>query len=326
MVEINDKELGELLRQMESEEMPSQVRSRIDDTLSSLPERKKKMKKSTMIASGIVASVAILLGTGFTNNAMAQVLQKIPFVGSVFSHSKDSTLKTTVEKGLSQTINKSASDKGITVTVNEVIFDGTQVSIGYIVQSEQALDDNVNPSIGFKIDGKQPENYGIGGNSERYDDHTVLGVMHLDSSKQLPDKFDLDVNFNKLGATEGNWNIHFPVKEITSENKVILPMEKKESGEISLIVEKVTFAPTATEVVYKLKQPAQREMELSFELYGNDGTVVEPLSMFKENGTVKISYEPFKTIPKEITFRPQSRHDQEIDQMLSQLEMKLPVE
>jgi hypothetical protein len=325
MVEIDDKELGELLRQMESEEMPSQVRSRIDDTLSSLPERKKKRKKSTMIASGIVASAAILLGTGFTNTTMAQVLQSIPFVGSVFSHSKDSTLKTTVEKGLSQTINKSASDKGITVTVNEVIFDGTQVSIGYIVQSEQVLDDNVNPSIGFKIDGKQPGNYGVGGNSERYDDHTFLGVMHLDSSTPLPDKFDLDVNFSKLGATEGKWNIHFPVEEITSENKVILPMEKKESGEISLIVEKVTFAPTSTEVVYKLKQPAEREMELSFELYGNDGKAVEPQSMFENNGTVKISYEPFESIPKEITFRPQSRHDQEIDQMLSKLEMKLQV-
>ncbi|MCM3766387.1 DUF4179 domain-containing protein [Neobacillus niacini] len=324
MLEINDKKLGELLRQMEGE-MPSQVRTRIDDTLSSLPERKKKMKKSTMIASGIVASVAILLGTGFTNSTMAQVLQSIPFIGSVFTHSKDSTLKTTVEKGLSQTINKSATDKGITVTVNEVIFDGTRVSIGYVVQSQQALEDNVNPSIGFKIDGKQPGNYGVGGNSERYDDHTILGVMHLDSSTQLPGKFDLDVNFNKLGDTEGNWNIYFPVEEITSENKVILPMEKRESGDISLIVEKVTFAPTSTEVVYKLKQPAEREMELSFELYGSDGKALEPLSMFKENGTVKISYEPFKTIPKEITFRPQLGHDQEIDQKLSKLEMNLQV-
>jgi len=320
----HDRKLGEALRKMENG-MPDQVRHRIDETLSSLPERKNKWKKPSMIASGIVASLAILLGTGFTNSTMAQVLQSIPFVDSVFKLAGDNTLKTTVEKGLAEKVNKSATDKGMTVTVNEAIYDGTRISVGYVVQSDTILDENMNPSIDFKVDGKRIGNYGVGGSSERYDDHMALGVMHIDVSDSLPSEFDLGVNIKKLGKSEGEWNIQFPVKEISSENKVILPIEKKSSGDITVILEKVTFAPTSTEVVYKLKQPSDREMELSFALLGSNGEQVEPLSLFKKDDTFKVSYEPFNNVPEKITFRPQSRHDRETDQILEKLEITIGV-
>lgn len=320
----HDQKLGEALRKMENG-MPEHVRHRIDETLSSLPERNKKWKKSSMIASGIVASLAILLGTGFTNSTMAQVLQNIPFVESVFKIAGDSTLKTTVEKGLAEKVNKSAADKGITVTVSEAIYDGTRISVGYVVQSATVLDENVNPSIDFNIDGKRIGNYGVGASSERYDDHLVLGVMHIDVSDPLPGEFDLGVNIKKLGESEGEWNVQFPVREISSENKVILPIEKKSSGDITVILEKVTFAPTSTEVVYKLKQPSDREMELSFELFGSNGESVEPLSMFRKDDTFKVSYEPFHTIPETITFQPKSRHDRKADQILEKLEITIGV-
>ncbi|WP_423408953.1 DUF4179 domain-containing protein [Heyndrickxia sp. MSNUG] len=320
----HDQKLREALQKVENS-MPDQVRHRIDETLSSLPERNKKWKKPSMIAGGIAASLAILLGTGFTNTTMAQVLQSIPFVESVFKLAGDSTLKTTVEKGLAEKVNKSAADQGVTVTVSEAFYDGTGISVGYVVQSDAVLDKNMNTSIDFTIDGKRIENYGVGGSSERYDDHVVLGVMHLDVSEPLPNEFDLGMKIKKLGESEGEWNVQFPVREISSENKVILPVEKKSSGDITVILEKVTFAPTATEVVYKLKQPSDREMELSFELLGSNGEHVEPLSLFKKDDTFKVSYEPFSTIPETITFQPQSRHDNEIDQILEKLKITVGV-
>jgi len=320
-----DQKMKENLKKNETE-IPKKVQMRIDETLNSLPERKKTrfIKKGVASVVAAVASATFVFGVGYHNEAMADVLKKVPFIDSVFKLSNETTLKEVKNKNMATNVEKSATDKEMTVQIKEVIYDGSRISIGYVIHSEKGLDGNNNPFIDYRVDGKKLSNYGAGGSVFRYDANTFMGVMHLDTAKKLPERFELEMHFTKIGRKEGNWKLSFPVRENNSENKTILVNKTKISGERKVTVEKMTLAPTSTEVIMELEQPSDKEMELSFELKNDKGEKLDIMALSGlGDGRYKVIYEPLDKETSYFTLTPKSRNDADTDKMLKKLGMKI---
>jgi len=174
----------------------------------------------------------------------------------------------------SKSVNKSVTDKGITLTINEVLCDDSTLMIGYTIKSEgnikdiiktgkelmeiQSKDNSFAPFalIEFmKIDGKQADS-GSGSDGKYLDDHTYINSETINiSNKNLPANFNVDIYIKKIHGLQGNWNFKFSVSEdeILKNTKVFKPNTTVKFEDTTINVEKVSFSPINTSIIFKGK-------------------------------------------------------------------------
>ncbi|MDZ5474602.1 DUF4179 domain-containing protein [Bacillus sp. 31A1R] len=303
--------------------IPDVVKDRVTETLHSLPERKSrsifyKRKKLASIATASIVAVAIGIGT--TSTSLADTIKQIPVFESVFQLIGEESLNKAREKGMVSTIGESAVDEGIKVTVTEVLHDGTMISIGYLLESEEKLDSLLNPKMNFQMDGKPLGTYGVGGSSTKISENKLAGVFHLNIEGSLKDHFQLDMGIEKLGDINGDWHFTFPVTKSDKDSKSIMPMATKNYGGTSVILEKLTFSVSSTEVLVKIVESKQNKLHYTnFELIDDKGQM---LGMISSSGKInkdklgqryKLVFSPSSEIPKSIILRPTELNHERLD-------------
>lgn len=237
-------------------ELPETVRRRIDQTLASLPARPRRRWMRGLSYGGAAAATAcsLVIGSAFVLPEAAAALREAPVIGSVFRLAGDYGLKLADEKGLSTAVNRKVTDSGITVEVTEVMYDGSRVSVGYVQQTDGAIGELAR-GIEFRIDGKRYDGSSSGTGSY-VDDHTYAGVIDLTPSKELPDRFELQMNVTRIGETAGTWSFEMPARKTESTNKAVMPMLTKTDGDITLTVKKLLFTPSSVSLDVDYKMPA----------------------------------------------------------------------
>lgn len=319
------------------QELPEIVRHRIDETLASLPASRRRANSSRlrnrMVLSAVLASsVACLMVVGFTVPSFAEVLREAPVIGSVFKRVGDAPLQSAQEKGIVTEINQSATDQGYEVNITEVLFDGSQLSIGYVLSSDKELPEQTNPHTYIEINGERLGTYGSSGTGERIDAYSYAGLVYVFPAATLPESFDFGLTFRQFGDIKGKWAFTFPVKKQTAGNKIIMPMQAKTYGDITILIEKVSFAATATEIVGRTIQPsAKGEAGLAglmeFEVVDDKGNRLEQISRTGNGDWFKGLFASVTDMPQSITIRPVRRHQTQFDAAtIKGLEITIPVE
>lgn len=294
-----------------TKELPELVRSRIDLTLASLPEKRgNSWSRPLSLASLTAAVMAVLvIGSGFVSTTMASALREIPALKAVFKIAGDLGLKAADEKGITTEIGQRITEQGITLEVSEVMYDGSRLSIGYMQESQSGIQEL--SDVKYEINGKQVHFPGSGTGS-RIDDKTYAGVLNLWPEEELPDQFQLKMTVFRIGDTTGKWEFSFPVKKMASTNKVVMPMMTKTYGSLTLTVKKITFTPSSTELDVEIKRPSTSNEWIAYQMTDDQGVVLEPhggsgrgrteggfeISQFKQR------FGPVKELPKFVTVRP----------------------
>src|SRR5699024_3425208 len=90
--------------------------------------KNKHKKRTFMYALGsVAAAILILLGLSQQSPALASSLSKIPIIGSVFGDSDLIGLQQAQEKGLTSQIGETKTINGISVTLEEVLYDQNNI-------------------------------------------------------------------------------------------------------------------------------------------------------------------------------------------------------
>ncbi|GAA0076693.1 DUF4179 domain-containing protein [Clostridium sp. CTA-5] len=171
---------------------------------------KKKFPKKNAIAA--VAIVALTIGI-FGNNIGVSALSK---VGYMINNDIGSFLG--IEKNLDDyktVINKSITDKGITVQLNEVILDGNEMTVSYNVTYDKKLDE-CESWHGFNqiyVNGKAL-NTGSGGSARNIDEYTTQSVItynleNCDLNGDLNIKIESSSVMLNDNKQKGNWTFEF---------------------------------------------------------------------------------------------------------------------
>lgn len=175
-------------------------------------KRKKSIRNKILYSVGTAAVTFILLaGSATVSPVMANIASKIPIIGSVFSESGDRGLEQVNQQGLTNVLGTTKSVGQTSITLDEVFYDETRLSIGFSMTSDEPIGDfylAAGPDI--TIDGK------VFSNASSYQETEIsptqrTGIINIDSYDDLPETFSLGVNF--IGEDGKQWDFSTPVSK-----------------------------------------------------------------------------------------------------------------
>ncbi|MBT2641560.1 DUF4179 domain-containing protein [Bacillus sp. ISL-41] len=287
----------------------------IAETVSETKIKKPKKRIVMYAVSAAVVGFGLFIGSAMVSPAMAKVASNIPIVGTFFNDIGDEGLKIAGQKGLTQVVDQTAKDNGVTLTINEVFYDGTRLTLGYTQESILPLGELERPVI--KADGKEI-NFSSGYSGEFVTPQKYKGVIDITPTKELPEQFEMKIHFDSVGLVPGNWTFQFPVKQ-SNEVKVIRLDEDIKLVGAELNVNSLKIGPAGT--VLDMKIIADSGLldphSLEFYLIDDKGSVINFLNGRihgetvdgKEYATIQRLYEPLdervgrvKVIPYRIEF------------------------
>ncbi len=243
--------------------LPKELENKISETIANLPERRQvkgKKVKRTITAAAITLVTITGLSIAFPAYA-----RNLPVVDSVFQFLSDKNMIDKDYVNYSSDLNLSKTYNGITVTINSIVYDGIDLSIGYTVENKNGF--KCEPHIldkEFKINGKKTS-FSSGGagniiNKATYIGVDTFGVSRDDLPKEvrkhivggevkIPDDFIMDLNIREfLGEIKGKWDFKFKVSKDKIKGKVNNVKKSIDLSKVNkdLMVNEVIFTPINT--------------------------------------------------------------------------------
>lgn len=224
----------------------------------------------------------------------------------------------------SQMVNKSVTNNGVSLTINEVLADNSKLIIGYTIKSDKKIKDLEVSGLSrfLKINGKILESSGSA-TGNYVNDYTYIGTEEIHTSiPQSADSFNVDLNVTDIGDIKGNWNFAFSTstKELSKNSTIFTPNNKIDLPDSSVTVDKVDFSPIDTSIflsgISKNTNTNSKDPNAMFKYdywiaFDDKGVELIPKSLgggeFNSNTnkfSSEMEYVSTKTIPKYLTIIP----------------------
>ncbi|AWB43351.1 hypothetical protein DCC85_03345 [Paenibacillus sp. CAA11] len=284
-----DKELREIGKEP-LPEVPEMIRRRQDEVYASLvdlPMRSRSGQTSkfrrTRKAALVTAAAAMIaliggLGGAIISPAMADSLKNIPLIGGIFKLANDMGLQIADERGLTTKLDASVTHEGITLSIPQIVYDGTRVSLA-VTREGEGLFGTINDvrligngqrevyprgaikSTDFWIDGKSIADHSGGrefslGSKGTSDPNSVIyelsGFPRSGETEEfLPDEFELKVEFRLEGIAEP-YSFNIPVRK-NVENMTQSFQEVREWRGNQVTLEQIQFSPITARVSINIR-------------------------------------------------------------------------
>lgn len=217
----------------------------------SIQKRKPSVGKKLMLSvSASVVMFALLIGSATVSPVMANIVSYIPVLGSIFSESGDRGLMQVSELGLTQVVGESKTVKGKTITIDEVFYDGTRLTVGYSLVSEEPLGEfyvDHGNGVRFTIDGKNFSYGGTSGETEITPTYRT-GIYNIEPSDiNIPQTFKLGLYFEGKGGEQ--WEFSIPVKTQSSAEFVAIN-QTQQAGDVVLNISNLEISPVGLRLTY----------------------------------------------------------------------------
>lgn len=239
-------------------------------------------KKRTVVyaISSIVATFVILLVFSHQSPALASSLSKIPIIGSVFGDSDLIGLKQAQEKGLTTQIGETKTINGISVTLDEVLYDQNNITIGLKMEAERELDnDYFGSGMDFTIDGKAPSGSSGSYGEEVLSSTSRTAIETITVTDEMPDQFDLGLLLK--GANGENWYFSTPINLVKDIKKIPVQHTEVVDG-IKLEVTEFSYGDSGASVSFRSSEDAtlvddglNRAGNIEFKMEDQDGNEIK---------------------------------------------------
>ncbi|GED56885.1 DUF4179 domain-containing protein [Brevibacillus formosus] len=243
-----------------------------------IKKNKSPFMKKAAIATFSAATVGVfVIGSSFFSPVMAESLKKIGVVNSIFKLAGDMGLRTADEKGLATKVNQSDTHDGITLSIPEVINDGTRFAMAVYRDA---------PNMTSYLNGMKVNEDGTATSESESAKGTIQQVELLFNGKPLhatndtlarrikpviapgadknsailmfsdlsnnglgdsalPNDFDITIRLT-LSKVKEPFNIKIPVKKNTKDNIVLSTAMTKEFEHLRITLEKAELTPITT--------------------------------------------------------------------------------
>jgi len=288
----------------ENLKLPKEIDLKIKETISNLPDRKKSKKRFAKRA-GIAAAIALITITTLSA-AFPAYARNLPIIGSVFDFLSEKNIIYRDYVEYSSDLNLSKVSNGVKVTINEIVYDGIDLSIAYTVESKEKM--NSEPHImdkNIRINGKEVT-FASGGTGKFIDENTYIGIdsFSVDRSYiskemrknfiggdvEVPDNFTMDLDISEFSnGIYGKWDFKFKVSNDKLEGKIVQIDTSIDLSEIrpSLEVTEVIFTPINT-VLRTVEDNSSIDFIDNFIVLDDKGRLLEFKSS-EGNGSTKLN-------------------------------------
>ncbi|KZZ85558.1 DUF4179 domain-containing protein [Bacillus sp. SJS] len=223
-------------------------------------ERPSRFKKAMayVLTPAVVGLIAILVAV--QTPIKEDIISAFPALGSLSSQYGSPELKSAVQKNKPQIINQSAEDKGIKITIKEVLYDGPRISMYYEVDYKGKAYDHIQTNLTFTANGEDMRNKHILGGDMMGMPKDAPKNLHFETiefKKKMPKKIKLEIksksvfvsNKNRSGPPKeimGKWAFSFPVEKKGTEYRYTPNIKAKKESEFS--IKEIVFAPTGIQL------------------------------------------------------------------------------
>jgi len=207
---IKGKALGEKIL------LPSGLNQKMTSTFKALPKRKKYHTRLLRLGSvAAILAFCVLTSIGFASPSFASNLKNI---SNTISSNISNLLG--LQRNLDEyktVINKEVTDNSITVKLNEVVLNGSKLTVSYSINSSKKLEAmrSWNASNEVYINGKRAST-GTTGSAHNIDDYTTEVVMTYFLDKvDLNGDLDIKILCSQIElmggneAIKGSWDFEF---------------------------------------------------------------------------------------------------------------------
>lgn len=202
----------------------------IANTVEEHAPKRKNTFKSKFIYSASVAVLAfgLLIGSAAISPAMANIVSKVPIIGSIFMESQDVGLANVSKRGFTQIIGESKQVDDKILTIEEAFYDGVRLTVSYALMTETPIEANYfSNSPAFKIDGQRYE-----ANTYRAENEITstfhTGLLEVKVADKLPKEFILDLVFG--GRDSSKWEFKVPIQLKTSSDFIKVNHHEQVAG------------------------------------------------------------------------------------------------
>jgi len=318
----------ELKRRFNETELPRiQLEARVLADLDGRLRKKQPLRSKRLLAAGCsAAAVILMLGILSSFPASAEKLRQIPvvgklFEGNIFMFAGDNGLIDGQNAGMSAALNKEASDQGVTIKLQDVLYDGARLSIGFEIISEQPDRPLFLGDIAVTVDGQFKPGASISTKPHAIDDKRSVGIMTIDfDGDEHADSFDLELSIGEVAGLTGDssspysriigeWSFQMEVANHSADsiNRVELAEgyeAKSKDGHFQ--IKGYTLTPATTKVDFTYMGETEW---LSFQIKDDRGMIIQTLdsqfTLHKKNAANgSVRFAPLPSGTKEIFVTP----------------------
>ncbi|AIC96055.1 DUF4179 domain-containing protein [Shouchella lehensis] len=264
------------MKQLHTDIPIEEVRSAIVTGLDRGRKAKNRRKKGVYAVVGVAATSTILVGSAYMSPALANNLSHIPIIGSIFGNSDVIGLQEAHKSGLSSQVGETQLVDGISITLEEVIYDDSTLSFSYLIKSEEPLSDYYfGAGAELTFNGVSPSTYGGSYGEEHLSDTTRTAIQTIGVTDEMPDHFEVGL---VLHGEEGeSWYFSTPVQKVDSE-KIVVNHTQTVDG-LTVTVPDLSYGKTGLNLTYQgFDERTDVEqsfgMEIEFQVVDQDGNEI----------------------------------------------------
>jgi hypothetical protein len=243
------------------------------------PRHKNTNRKRKILYSlcGAAAVFGIMVGSSYYSPALASSLSQIPIIGSVFGNSDLIGLQKAKESGLTSEIGETKTVNGISVTLDEILYDQNNITIGLIIESDKQLDQfYFGAGMDFTINGENPR-----GSSGTYGEDvlsatTRTAIQEINVNEDMPEEFQLGLKLH--GKNGETWSFSTPVGKIADIRKIPVQHTQSVDG-LTLTVKDMSVSETGLSIAYESLEKetdfdVSRGGNIEFKVVDQDGNEI----------------------------------------------------
>ncbi|WP_102272081.1 DUF4179 domain-containing protein [Cytobacillus massiliigabonensis] len=234
-----------------------------------------KTKKSTKTAVwSTAAAAAILVSSSFISPSMSHVMADVPLLGKVYETFNDAIGRSLQSQELITELNKTASSKGIDVTMTNAYYDGAVVGVTFHVKGD------VNTNEGGKLVGFYEIFDGDGGISDSKElvhmepeaDGYIGHIQLSYPESELPSEATFPLEFKTIGGKEGSWRFDVPIDQLPYETVTIDKESSEEFSDVKIHFDSILFGQASTAINYTATFPKQgKHDQVRLQVYDDKG-------------------------------------------------------
>jgi len=216
--------------------------------------KKKKIPKWRNMTVAAAVIVGATIATGF---AFPSIASQIPFMENVISYFDDEEQRYKNFETFSSDIGVVQTSNGITVMIDNAVYDGTNITVSYAIETEHTFGENIDVRTPNWFDVKEAT--GSGGSSKftRISDTRYVGIT------TFTPQFKNDVYPKTVQVTwepiafenydgfevEGDWSFAFSLNRIEGDMKLV--NETVQHKEVNFTLQAVEFTDVSTVITYE---------------------------------------------------------------------------
>jgi len=239
----------------------TQAEKQMNEKTNRTPIKKISIRKRKILYAmcSVLTAFGILVVSSYYSPALASSLSQLPIIGSIFGNSDLNGLRQAHKKGLIREIGETQTVNGISVTLNEILYDQNNITIGLFIESNKELEEYYfGAGMDFTINGKSPAGATGSYGEENLSTTTRTAIQEINVTEDMPKKFELGLTLH--GKNGETWYFSTPVKKIDSIQKFPTPQAQTVEG-LKLTITEISLSDTGLSIAYE-----SSEKETDFDL------------------------------------------------------------